>query len=69
MAVQTYSLRTERAYVAWIRQFILSSSKRHPRRMGHPRPSGLRLISRCVPVASRWMTSFAVVKRFPLSRE
>ena len=29
-----YSLRTERAYVGWIRRFILANSKRHPREMG-----------------------------------
>ncbi|WP_305068988.1 integron integrase [Marilutibacter chinensis] len=29
-----YSIRTERAYVAWIRRFILANGKRHPREMG-----------------------------------
>lgn len=29
-----YSLRTEQAYVGWIRRFILASGKRHPRGMG-----------------------------------
>ncbi|HEX6834448.1 MAG TPA: integron integrase [Rudaea sp.] len=29
-----YSLRTEQAYVGWIRRFILSNDKRHPRAMG-----------------------------------
>jgi integron integrase len=29
-----YSLRTERAYVAWIRRFIFANDKRHPRDMG-----------------------------------
>jgi integron integrase len=29
-----YSLRTEQAYVGWIRRFILASGKRHPRDMG-----------------------------------
>jgi integron integrase len=29
-----YSLRTEQAYVDWIRRFILHSGKRHPRDMG-----------------------------------
>lgn len=28
-----YSLRTERAYVGWIRRFILANGKRHPRDM------------------------------------
>ena len=29
-----YSLRTEKAYVAWVRRFVLFHSKRHPREMG-----------------------------------
>ncbi len=29
-----YSLRTERAYVGWIRRFILDNDKRHPRHLG-----------------------------------
>jgi integron integrase len=29
-----YSLRTEQAYVAWIRRFILDAGKRHPRTLG-----------------------------------
>ncbi|PYM94493.1 MAG: integron integrase [Candidatus Rokuibacteriota bacterium] len=31
-----YSRRTERAYVAWIRRFILFHGKRHPSQMGAP---------------------------------
>lgn len=29
-----YSIRTERAYVAWARRFILANGKRHPRELG-----------------------------------
>ena len=29
-----YSIRTEKAYVAWIRRFILFHNKRHPKEMG-----------------------------------
>ena len=29
-----YSIRTEQAYVAWIRRFILYHGKRHPQTMG-----------------------------------
>ena len=29
-----YSLRTEQAYVHWIRRYILSHDKRHPSEMG-----------------------------------
>jgi site-specific recombinase XerD len=31
-----YSIRTEEAYVAWIRRFILFHDKRHPAEMGAP---------------------------------
>jgi len=36
LRLKHYSLRTEQAYVAWIRRFILASGKRHPREMGGP---------------------------------
>lgn len=29
-----YSLRTEKTYVSWVRQYILYHNKRHPREMG-----------------------------------
>ncbi|MEP6767327.1 MAG: phage integrase N-terminal SAM-like domain-containing protein, partial [Acidobacteriota bacterium] len=29
-----YSLRTEEAYVGWIRRYILFHGKRHPKEMG-----------------------------------
>lgn len=29
-----YSIRTEEAYLGWVRQFVLFSGKRHPREMG-----------------------------------
>lgn len=32
--VRHYSIRTEQAYLMWIRRFILFHSKRHPREMG-----------------------------------
>ncbi len=31
-----YSIRTEKTYVSWIRQFILFHGKQHPRNMGKP---------------------------------
>lgn len=31
-----YSYRTEKAYLEWIRRFILFHGKRHPREMGEP---------------------------------
>lgn len=32
-----YSRRTEKAYVAWIRRYIVFHDKRHPADMGRPR--------------------------------
>src|SRR3546814_20976348 len=34
LRVKHYSLRTEQAYVGWIRRFILANGTRHPREMG-----------------------------------
>src|SRR5690606_42154613 len=34
LRVKHYSLRTEQAYVAWCRRFILANGKRHPRELG-----------------------------------
>src|SRR5690606_6885810 len=34
LRVHHYSLRTERAYLGWIRRFILANGRRHPRAMG-----------------------------------
>ena len=31
-----YSIRTEQAYVLWIKRYILFHNKRHPRDMGKP---------------------------------
>jgi hypothetical protein len=42
-----YSKRTERAYVDWIRRFILFHGKRHPREMGKGEKD------RCVPRPDR----------------
>ena len=36
MRVKHYSIRTEQAYINWIRKFILFHGKRHPREMGEP---------------------------------
>ncbi len=34
MRVHHYAIRTEQAYVDWIRRFILYHNKRHPTEMG-----------------------------------
>lgn len=34
LRLRHYSLRTEQAYIGWIRRFILANGKRHPRDMG-----------------------------------
>jgi integron integrase len=36
MRVKHYSLRTEQAYVGWIRRFIVANGKQHPRDLGGP---------------------------------
>jgi len=33
---QHYSIRTEEAYVGWVRRFIVFHNKRHPAEMGEP---------------------------------
>ena len=34
--IKHYSIRTEQAYVDWIRRYILFHGKRHPQEMGKP---------------------------------
>ncbi|NIK63434.1 hypothetical protein FHR48_000946 [Xanthomonas arboricola] len=34
LRLRHYSLRTEQAYISWIRRFILASGNRHPAQMG-----------------------------------
>ena len=34
LRIKHYALRTEQAYVNWIKRFILFHDKRHPREMG-----------------------------------
>jgi len=34
LRVRRYSLRTEQAYIAWVRRFIVASNGRHPRHLG-----------------------------------
>ncbi len=34
LRVKHYSLRTERAYLGWIRRFVLANGRRHPRTLG-----------------------------------
>src|SRR2546423_13149844 len=36
LRARRYSLRTEEAYVGWIRRYILFHSKRHPAELGEP---------------------------------
>ena len=36
LRVKHYSIRTEQAYLSWIRRYILFHDKRHPRTMGTP---------------------------------
>ena len=34
--LKQYSIRTEQAYVSWIKRYIIFHKKRHPREMGKP---------------------------------
>lgn len=36
-----YSICTERAYLSWIKHYILSHNKRHPSKMGSPEMEAL----------------------------
>ncbi len=36
LRLRHYSVRTERAYLGWMRRFILANGRRHPREMGGP---------------------------------
>ncbi|TCT18894.1 phage integrase N-terminal SAM-like domain-containing protein [Thiobaca trueperi] len=36
LRVKQYALRTEQAYIDWIKRFILFHGKRHPKTMGAP---------------------------------
>lgn len=36
LRLRHYSVRTERAYLGWMRRFIISNGRRHPREMGGP---------------------------------
>jgi hypothetical protein len=38
LRLKHYSLRTEQAYVSWIKRYILFHDKRHPTEMGAPVP-------------------------------
>jgi len=39
LRVKRYSIRTEKAYIDWIRRFILFHGKRHPNEMGEQKIS------------------------------
>jgi hypothetical protein len=51
-----YSIRTEQAYVSWIRDFILFHSKRHPSEMGAPH-------------VSAWLSHLAIERRVAASTQ
>ena len=42
LRVKHYSMRTEHAYVDWIKRFMLFHSKRHPQAMGAPELTAIR---------------------------
>lgn len=68
--VKHFSLRTEQAYVHWIRRLIVLHDKRHPREMGGPEVEAL-LIHLAVqekvrrrPRTRRWAQSCFWIGRF-----
>lgn len=56
LRVKHYSLRTEEAYLGWIRRFIFANGKRHPRELG-------------VVEVERFLTSLAVEGRVAASTQ
>ena len=61
--VRHYSPRTEKAYVAWIRQYIFFLGKRHPDELGAPEVTGYlsHLASQCRVSASTQNQAFAAI--------
>ncbi len=57
MRLRHLSRRTEKAYVAWIRRYVLFHGKRHPREMG------------ATDVVARFLTSLAVERRVSASTQ
>jgi Phage integrase, N-terminal SAM-like domain len=45
LRVRHYSRRTERAYVGWIRRYVLFHGKRHPAEMGGPRGVAVSVVA------------------------
>jgi integron integrase len=54
LRVRHYSLRTEKAYISWIRRFILFHNKRHPNEMG---AEGIRLFIKHLAVTEEVSSS------------
>ena len=62
-----YSIRTEKAYVSWIRRYILFHNKRHPREMGSREM--LWKGSILTPAENGVGNTFFPQNRFPRTRE
>jgi hypothetical protein len=67
LRLRHYSVRTERAYVAWIRRYVLLHGKRHPAEMGATEVSAfLSALAARRPIAlvhGRSMTSARTSRR------
>ena len=61
-----YSLRTEQAYVHWVRAFVRHQGMRHPREMGH---AEVEAFLGCRWSDMRWRWQKAVVVRISEERD
>jgi hypothetical protein len=59
-----YSIRTEEAYVNWIKRFILFHDKRHPKEMGADEVEELMWILKCVRSSSVMVREPRIGSRF-----
>ena len=64
--MKRYSIRTEEAYVPWIKRFVLFHDKRHPRDMG---PEEVRQFLTHLAVTHRVAASTQNRQAFPLAND
>jgi len=57
LRTRNYSLRTEEAYIYWIKSFILFHNKRHPTSMGAPEVRAFLSHRNCAPATQQQATS------------
>ena len=62
-----YSLRTEEAYVGWIKRFILFHGKQHPETLGEAQAERLTFFQRMATVIDRRYRSWGVAASAPVT--